>query len=536
MHWLLYLLVAVAALAIAVLALRLIFRLPQRRATPSETRGAQWDTLLGRAIQPQLAAHPGLCAVHLLSQAERAFAMRVALVRAARQTLDLQYYIWHPDVSGLILLEELRCAAERGVRVRLLVDDNGAYGLDRQLASLDAHPNVEVRLINPFPLRWPRTLGYLMDFHRLNRRMHNKSLTVDGVATVVGGRNIGDEYFGVSREGLFDDLDALIAGPVVEEVARSFDLYWNCESAWPLTGIVPPQPAGPIALSAKNSAIAESYGRVLREQMLEDRVARADFDIEWAPGRLMVDDPGKIAGKERRGGKLADHLVKVIGEVETSLGIVSAYFVPTQVGTDFFTGLAARGAQVSVLTNALNSNDVAVVHAGYAKHRKALLRGGVRLWELKGQGKAHLKLLRAGSGSAGSSRGAAGGGGRGSGRARSGPVLKASGSSLHAKTFTIDRRRFFIGSYNFDPRSANLNSEMGVLIESPLLAGQMQDMFDKGGLNEAAWEVRLDDHNHLRWIEHDASGDVVHLKEPRTGPLQRAIVAVLGLLPIDWLL
>ncbi|WP_262358491.1 phospholipase D-like domain-containing protein, partial [Bordetella pertussis] len=200
----------------------------QARATP-----------LGQGVGELADTHPGLSGFHVLGDAQDAFAARMLLARAATRTLDVQYYIWRNDMTGTLLLQALHAAAERGVRVRLLLDDNGISGLDDALAALDAHPNAEVRLFNPFPTRSFKALGYLTDFSRLNRRMHNKSFTVDNQATIIGGRNIGDEYFGATDGVLFADLDVLAVGPVVGDVSAEFDAYWASESAWPAGPLLP---------------------------------------------------------------------------------------------------------------------------------------------------------------------------------------------------------------------------------------------------------------------------------------------------------
>ncbi|WP_049053995.1 phospholipase D-like domain-containing protein, partial [Achromobacter xylosoxidans] len=206
------------------------------------------DTPLGRAITPLAAGHPGKSGIHALADAHDAFAARMMLARTAQRSLDVQYYIWHDDMTGTMLMEALHAAADRGVRVRLLLDDNGTSGLDTVLAAMDAHPNIEVRLYNPFAVRWPKAIGYLTDFRRLNRRMHNKSFTADNQATIVGGRNIGDEYFGAAEGVLFSDLDVLAVGPVVQDVSSDFDRYWASQSAYPVAGLL--KPAGPDQLAA----------------------------------------------------------------------------------------------------------------------------------------------------------------------------------------------------------------------------------------------------------------------------------------------
>jgi putative cardiolipin synthase len=521
------LLLLLAGLVLAILAIGLLLRLlkplpPLSGRPESRAFDTTDDTALGRLLAPQAAANPGLSGILPLSGARDSFVARVLLVRAAERSLDLQYYIWHADISGRLLLQELADAADRGVRVRLLLDDNGTSGLDRELVELDRHPNIEVRLFNPFTVRRPKLIGYAMDFRRLNRRMHNKSLTADNQATIVGGRNVGDEYFGASRDSLFADLDVLAAGAVVPALSADFDRYWESRSAYPVGAILPPVPPGArVALgpaTAKAQALAHAYHKAVADSPLAQQLQGRNLELMWSPVRMVSDDPAKALGMAGDSDLLIARLLPLLGDPRRCLGLVSAYFVPTAGGTAQLNSLVANGVRVSVLTNALNATDVALVHAGYAKQRRALLKGGVRLFELKGEGKADLTPARTGSGR----------------MAR--PVFRSSGSSLHAKTFTADRERLFVGSFNFDPRSALLNTELGFLIDNPQLAGELQDALDDG-LGDAVYEVQLGRNGrHLQWLEQTSAGPVTHHKEPNSGPLQRTMLKLLALLPIDWML
>jgi putative cardiolipin synthase len=455
-------------------------------SAPTDTE----DTRLGHAIAPHAAQHPGLSGIRMLPDAHEAFAARM-------------------------LLAALRAAAERGVRVRLLLDDNGIAGLDDTLAALNAHPNIEVRLFNPFVMRGSRALGYLTDFSRLNRRMHNKSFTADNQAAIVGGRNIGDEYFGAGDGTLFVDLDVIAVGPVVREASRDFDRYWASRSAYPLELIVAAvEPARQAELTARlaqaeREPASAAYVNAIRETRLVQQLVEGQLDLEWAATRMVSDDPAKGLGRVADGsaGLLQTQLEKVIGHPDAELALVSAYFVPTAAGTDAIAALARRGVKVSILTNALEATDVAPVHAGYAKRRKALLDAGVALWELR------RTTPRP------ESRGGLGG---------------SSASSLHAKTFVVDRSRIFVGSFNFDPRSLALNTELGFVINSPVLAGNAAAIFEQG-LREHAYEVQLDEGGRLIWLEQRGSELLHHEVEPGTGFWQRAAVWFLSLLPIEWL-
>jgi len=474
----------------------------------SSALGDTADTRLGRALAPLLAAHAGTTGIHALGDGRDAFAARVLLARAAERSLDVQYYILRADTTGGLFCEALWQAAERGVRVRLLLDDNSTRGLDDALAALDAHPNIEVRLFNPYASRAFRLGELATDFSRLNRRMHNKSFTADGQVTIVGGRNVGDEYFGADSPVEFMDLDVLAAGAVVRDVSASFDAYWNSESAYPVAALIAP-PDAEVATRVRaawaklnESPQAARYAEALRATPLVRELLAGNLSLDWAPAHVVADDPAKVRHPpERTDLHLLPRLEVAVGRIDRELDLVSPYFVPTEQGTAGLVALAARGVKVRVLTNSLAATDVAPVHAGYAKYRETLLRGGVRLYELR--------------------------------RAAPEKDDKGGGSdaSLHAKTFSVDRHRVFVGSFNFDPRSARLNTEMGVVVESSLLASRLASALD-GGLPRDAYELRLAGNGDLEWLE----GNVTHTSEPGAGPFKRLWIGFLSLLPIEWLL
>lgn len=475
------------------------------------------QTPLGQAIAPLVQAHPGLSGIYPLYDPHNAYAARALLARAAQKTLDVQYYIWRGDTTGTLMLGALFAAAERGVRVRLLLDDNGITGLDDTLAALNAHPNVEVRLFNPFVLRWPKALGYLTDFSRLNRRMHNKSFTVDNQASIIGGRNVGDEYFGATQDVLFSDLDVLAIGEVVQDVSADFDRYWASHSAYPVDTLVAVD--GPRALQtfrqeleqAERQPRALDYQAVLRESGLVGELMQGELDFQWARTTMVSDDPAKGLGQASPEGLLVWRMDRLLGQPQRKVDLVSAYFVPTQAGVRAFQDLMAKpGMQVQVLTNSLAATDVSAVHAGYAKRRKALLRAGVQLWELRPTSE---RPTQHGSGPFGSS-----------------------GSALHAKTFAVDDQRIFVGSFNFDPRSVNLNTELGFIIESPTLAQELSKAFVQA-IPYYSYRVELDAQGELIWIQQNDDGSRrIYHQEPEAGLLKRAGVGVMSLLPIEWLL
>lgn len=472
------------------------------------------DTRLGKAALPMVQAHPGKSGVFALSDGRDAFAARVLLADASERSLDIQYYIWNGDKTGTLLFEALRRAADRGVRVRLLLDDNGTAGLDTVLAALNAHPNIEVRLFNPFMHRRWRILNFT-DFWRLNRRMHNKSFTADNQATIIGGRNVGDEYFDAGQGVSFVDLDVLAVGPVVDDVSKDFDRYWASESSYPaervLARVSPTAIAGVTAAASRveNDPAAVAYMQAIASSQYVQQVLARQLPFEWASVQMVSDNPAKGLGRAQDEELLWARLKQIVQAPRVELELVSPYFVPGKDGVEYFSALARQGVKVTILTNSLAATDVAAVHAGYAKRRKPMLEAGVEIFEMAPEfspapTKAH------------------------------GP-LGSSGSSLHAKTFSIDRSRVFVGSFNFDPRSERLNTELGFVIDSPTMARAIADAF-AAIIPARAYSVRLNETAALQWVEQRDGQETVYDTEPRTGFWLRAFVVVLSMLPIEWLL
>ncbi|WP_137921749.1 phospholipase D family protein [Hydrogenophaga sp. 2FB] len=466
------------------------------------------STTIGRALAPRTQAHSGESGILPLADALESFAARVLLVRAAERTLDVQYYIWRDDVTGNLLLSAVRQAAERGVRVRLLLDDNGV-AMDAKLLALDQHPKIEVRLFNPFSIRRPKALGYLTHFSRANRRMHNKALIADSQAAIMGGRNVGDEYFGATDGVLFADLDVLAIGAVVPDLSTDFDRYWASASSYPIDRIVPADAAAPTPVAhAESDPRATRYLEALRQSRFVPDLLSGGLAPQWGRVEMVSDDPRKGLGLAEKEGLLTHQLAKVLARPPVrSLDLISPYFVPTTAGVDVFSRLAATGVRVRILTNALEATDVSAVHSGYARYRKDLLRAGVELYEMR----------------------------RGAVAPEKAGVFGSSGSSLHAKTFGIDGQRVFVGSMNFDPRSAHLNTELGFIIDSPSLAQAVGGAFDTE-IRAVAYAVRLDDKGDLVWIERRDGEEIRHTREPGSSLGQRAWIGLLSVLPIEWLL
>lgn len=486
---------------------------PLLERPPSQHLSDTGTTSLGRAVQAA-GVKDGRSGLRALPDPLEAFAARILLVNTAERALDVQYYIWRDDITGTLLLDALQRAADRGVRVRLLLDDNGTRGLDPLLLAFDDHPHVEVRLFNPYPHRGFKALGYLTEFARLNRRMHNKALIADTQAVIVGGRNIGDAYFGADPALDFLDLDVLAAGPIAIEVASSFDDYWNSPLAYPVSVLVAtPSETGPVLAErvAEVAALPATarYEQAVRETDLAAQLVAGTLALDWVPMRLVADPPAKAEGNADPATWMAADLMAVLGPADREIDLVSPYFVPGARGTAALARYPERGLKLRIVTNSLAATDVAVVHAGYARRRSDLLRAGVQLYEVKPDPHASNQPRW--------------------------QVMGSSAASLHGKTFTLDRQRTYVGSFNIDPRSVRFNTEMGLVIESPALAGTISASLDRW-LPTNAYEVRLGEGQRIEWVERTDAGEVVHREEPRADLWRRLLASLLSLLPIEWLL
>ena len=450
----------------------------------------------------------------MLSDGIEAFGARLLMARRARVGIDAQYYFILDDVTGHAFFRELLLAADRGVRVRLLLDDIATRGYDPGLAVLDAHPSFEVRIFNPFTRSKGRLGSGVTEFERVNRRMHNKSFTADGLATVVGGRNIGAEYFAAHEDTNFEDLDLLGIGPVARDVGESFDEYWSSEAAVPASVLLPPPDDAQADLERLREGLEESvedlegtrYRDALASTIL-DQIELEPESLEWAPALVVADAPEKSRAGTQAGDVVTDELRaplrKAILAAEHELLVVSPYFVPLDSGVEALCELDGRGVQTTVVTNSLSSTDVGAVHAGYAPYRKDLLACGVELYE-----------VRADTTADGARRGG----------------LGLSRSSLHAKGFVIDRRHLFVGSFNWDPRSAFINTEMGVMLDSPALARAFMDNVEKA--QHDAYRLSLVDGD-IRWSTGSDREAPALSREPDTTFWQRFGAGLLSLFPIE---
>lgn len=491
---------------------------------------------LDEAITVQTADHPNQSGYHTIYTGANAFAARSLLTDMTTKSIDVQYYIWHNDQAGQLLLQDLWQAAERGVLIRFLLDDfNTNSGLDAHLLELAEHPNIAVRLVNPLPYRNFQMLNYLTEMPRINRRMHNKSITFDRQLSILGGRNIGDEYLSNSKGNNFADLDVMLIGEVVSEVTSSFEAFWESPLSYDIQTLVKAKnkpstsnehvkttdngSSGFVANLDKispdaNSDLSQSlkeYESAVRESLVGSDLLNQRVPFRWAEMTFLVDDVGKLTKTENPKNKLVYQLRRLLGTPTQDLSIVSSYFVPTPDGVAALVALANQGVNIQILTNSFKATDVTAVHSGYAPWRKTLLEAGIMLYELKAtatEEKRENKLWRARS---------------------------QSSTSLHAKTFAVDDKQVFIGSYNIDPRSANINTELGVVINDASLARDLKTNISDTLLTQA-YKLELADDGSLEWHTLENNELIIYNQEPDVDFTDKIWLEVMAWLPIDWLL
>jgi len=477
------------------------------------------DTRFGRARAEERQAHAGKSGSHLLDNGLDAFVARAVLAHFAERSIDVQYYLYHDDLVARLFSDQLLKAADRGVRVRVLVDDMDLEGRDFNVAAADSHPNLEIRIFNPFSRKVGRTSQFITRLGSVTRRMHNKSFTVDNQVTIVGGRNMGNEYFDADPDLEFADLDVMAIGPVVGKVSDVFDKYWNSELAYPVSVLIDDKPTPEEVVKRRqelNNFVAEqadsSYMRALQNSDLADKIQERNVQYHWGEAVVVYDQPEKLLhGFDKTEYHLSPMLRPYWEEIKKELIIFSPYFVPGKEGTTFLTDLARRGVRVKIVTNSLSSNDVGVVHAGYSKYRRRLLRGGVELWEMNKKLTSDQRKEKKGTG--GSSK-----------------------ASLHAKSFVFDREKIFIGSLNLDPRAVIHNTEIGIIITSSELGSYMGEEFDQG-IDQNTFRLELvktkNGSEKILWHGLVDGKQQTLDTDPYTGFWRRLGIGFLSLLPIE---
>jgi len=468
------------------------------------------QTRIGAPLEAAAQEHPGDSGFGLIREGRDALTLRVALTDLAETSLDVQYYLWEADATGRVLAQRLIRAADRGVRVRVLLDDISLSGNDAPLTALDAHSRIEVRVFNPFVNRQARFLDVALDAQRINHRMHNKAMVVDNAVAIVGGRNIGNNYFGVATKANFRDLDLVAAGPIVRSVSHVFDYFWNNEWAVPIAALA----EGPYT-----SADLQDARRAIEELVAEEPYPyRLEWDqpalhaallalrdsLIWAPGVLYWDDPS-VVDKTAEKGALARNVDTRMQELSNELLIESAYYISDDEDIERDRALIRRGVRMRVLTNSLASNDVVAAHAGYAKRRPELLEAGVELYEYRPDAMVNKTRVWRGE----------------------------SKAALHTKAMVFDRQAVLIGSFNLDPRSSDLNTEMGLYVESPELAERVVAYLDQGVRPENSYRVVLDAHGKLHWQTVSDGERVCYATEPQTTWRQRLMSNFISVLPVE---
>lgn len=501
--------------------------LPEHKTLPTASVAVEpidtSETTLAQIIEPLQQQNPNLTGYHVLFEPLEALAARLSLIDKAEKTLDLQYYIWDNDKVGALALHALIRAANRGVKVRLLIDDNNAKQTEGIFLALAQHPNIQVKLFNPYRFRKYRALDMIFDLKRINRRMHNKSFITDHQVALIGGRNMTNQYYNVSDSYQFSDVDVMLFGTAVNDISQSFDDYWNHEYAYDVREIVNPKSHRLSYESLKQQlddhykkSTVQNYLDLTSESTAITSLMNREIALDWVKAEVVKDSPDKVKAKAKKHEHLNFQLINHLEKPEKNIDLISAYFVPEKKGAKTLGDLAQSGVKVRVLTNSFKANDVAVVHAFYGKYRQRLLEDGVQLYEfvpaldkedldkhtddLAKKAKVNMKGL--------------------------------SRSSLHAKLMALDEKQVFIGSFNFDPRSAYLNTEIGVLLNSPPLAQAVHNTMDQN-LSKYAYKLVLDANKKINWQRQTNEGMINHTKEPRMKWWQKAGVKFLSWLPIE---
>lgn len=495
---------------------------------PSTAKPPEYDTPSTRYVRHEVSEHPRQSGFRLLTRSTNALMSRLALIDHARHTIDLQYYIFADDDTGRLVAQRLLAAADRGVRVRMLLDDITLDDDDHVFDALDAHPDIQVRRFNPFRTTNPslpsKVAQFILEGERLNRRMHNKSFIVDNTVAIVGGRNIGDAYFDASVDTNFRDLDVVAIGDVVRQASQAFDAYWNSAAAYPVSAFKDRHatPADLVRLRVQLSEHARKfaqsdYAQATLAELPNGPTADRRGAWFWGDAEFVADAPQKVELEDDHPQfRIGPRVKRILDAARSQVLMTSPYLIPGESGTKYLTGIAGRGVEVEILTNSLASTDEPAAHAGYARYRRALLEGGVKLFELR---------PRPGSSQPPTAFG------------------RSSGVALHAKSIVVDQRYVFIGSMNIDPRSKLLNTEMGVIVDCPPLASAVGDYFGRAIAPASAWRVRLagveDGHpaGRMQWISVDEAGKPAIVdSEPGATAARKLEVDLLGLLPIEGLL
>ncbi|MCP4077825.1 MAG: phospholipase D family protein [Gammaproteobacteria bacterium] len=468
------------------------------------------ETSLGQLSASASVSHAEKSGFLILNTGHDALLKRVSLLVKAEKAIDLQYYIWNSDKSGRLLAQQLLLAADKGIHVRLLLDDFSAGNRDTLLLMMNAHPNIDIRIYNPNASQ-NKIVGFIGDFKRLNQRMHNKSFIVDGSVAIVGGRNIGDEYFDLNHEINFRDRDLLTIGPIVTEISKSFDVYWNNERAFSIGHLVKNKPD-------KEEILA--FRKEIKSKVQQDNLAILFNNIEfetwfseliWATAEITYDQTRAMDDNNLNTPKqVANTLMEVAKRTTEELLIETAYLVPGDNGITLLKELIAKGVKVTALTNSLASNDLTTNHSGYVRRRKELLRNGAELFELKPDAQSCKHLVEAPN-----------------------ACNENTLFGLHAKSIVFDRKVVFVGSFNLNQRSIYLNSELGLIVHSTELADRIADDIKENLSLQNSWKVILNNKGDLQWTG-IKDGEIINYNhEPETGFMRRFNSKFFSIFPVE---
>ena len=474
----------------------------------SEAIDPDEDSTLRTRVQVWQAANPGPSGFYPLIRGSEGFGARLRLIEQAEKTIDAQYFLMKGDDAGKVFAGSLLAAADRGVRVRFLLDDVFTTVKDKGLELIDAHPNIEVRLYNPISRVGLKGLNFLFDFRRANRRMHNKSFTVDNQVSIVGGRNIADEYFDLNPKGEFMDFDVIALGPIAADVSHEFDRYWNHERSLPIKAFKPKFTEQDLQkardeISDEMNNLEHSVYREAIETELITALVSGKQNLYSATAEVISDDPDKlVSGISEENMILVRELGKAIQEAEEEVIAVTPYLVPGKDGIEFWRSITAKGVRVLMVTNSLASNNHKAVHSGYAGYRKRLLDIGVELYEARANA---TDVASAGT-------------------------SDAEALTLHTKAMLIDGKRLFVGSLNLDPRSREINSEMGLLVDSAEMGEQLANRL-LVALPELAYRVERDERGRLQWRGQIDGVEVIETSEPLASRWLRFKAFLLKIVP-----
>ena len=472
------------------------------RSAPPAEAGA----LAEYAAAAEAGLQPGETAYWLLDDNADALRVRIALADLAVETLDIQYFIWQDDLTGRLLMQHVLAAADRGVRVRFFLDDLAVTGLDTQLVGLDAHPSIEVRIFNPWKSRSQlvRPFEFALRMGRLNHRMHNKVFVADGRFGIVGGRNIGDRYFGVYDEFVQNDIDLMVSGTMLDDLMSAFDAFWNSELSHRMFRDARETDERLAELRRMCAQSAAANEASLAAFAVPSGGWHGYFDdvmrgLTRGTGELLLDTPAVHAELPTQ---LYERFKEFVGRAESELILSSPYLVPDEPFVELLDALTDRGVRVLIVTNSLASNSHTVAHSAYKRWRRALLATGAEVYEMRADAQV-LEDYKT-------------------------PPAEPGWLALHTKAAVVDGRWSFVGSPNIDPRSMILNTEIGLVADDPALAGKLIRLLSRDMEPENSWRVTLESDGWLKWW----NGSEAVGRQPAQGFQQRALEFFLNLIPI----